>query len=104
MLAALSGIVALVGLGIGAWARPRVVVPVLGAVVAAVAFAVAAYAAGSYWSAILTGMVALEGGAIDSRLRMHPSPAVPVFAFLATVGAGCAFVLAVGWRRPGQFA
>ena len=91
-MAAFSGIVALTGLGIGAWARPRVLGPVLGAVAAAVAFAAAAYAAGSYWFAILDGTVRF-----DPRLTMHPSLAVPVFAAVATLGAGCAVVLATRW-------
>lgn len=90
--AALSGVVALTGLGIGAWARPRVLVPVLGAAAAAVAFAVAAYAAGSYWFAILDGTVRF-----DPRLTMRPSPALPIFAAVATVGVGCAVVLAASW-------
>ena len=91
-MAAFSGVVALTGFGIGAWARPRVLVPVLRAVAAAVAFAVAAYVAGSYWFAILDGTVRF-----DPRLTMRPSLAVPVFAAVATVGLGCAVVLAASW-------
>ena len=96
-LAVLSGLIAIAGLAIGASVRPRVLGPVLGAAAAAVAFAVAAYAAGSYWSAVLSGMVPSE-----PRLTMRPSFAVPVFAALATVGAGCAVVLAISWLRLGE--
>ena len=102
MLAALSGLIAIAGLGIGTWARPRVMVSVLGAASAAAAFAVTAYAAGAYWVAILTDTVTLEGTTVTERWRIFPSPGVPLFMVAATVATGFAVVLAIDWLRPGE--
>ena len=95
-VAPLCGVVAIVGLAVGAVARPRVAGPVLGAAVATVALAGAAAAAWGHWRDAASGALDLRG------FTTHPAPAAPAFALIAALGALCALVLALGWLKPGD--
>ena len=94
MVAPLAGIVAIVGLVAGVLTRPRVVVPVVGAAVATIAFAVTARAAGQYWLDLL------RGAPFMPDFTTQPAPGPPFFAIIATVATGFALVLTVSWLHP----
>lgn len=95
----LCGAVALVALAAGVLSRR---LEVASALVAAFAFAFAAYVAGSYWLALLRGEVLLEGrSALGPEWSVYPSSAPPVFALAALLGAMASLALAVcWWRQP----
>ena len=90
----LCGIAAIVGLTTGIRTRRLVTIPVLGAGAASIAFVVAAVAAGGHWIDGMRGALAL------GAFRTSPAPGAPYFAVVATVGAGYALVLAIGWLKP----
>jgi hypothetical protein len=93
-VAPLCALVALGGL-LGGWAmRPRVVLAALGAAVATVAFGIAAGAVGFHYRDAITGVLD------EPRFVTIPPAAAPFFAVIATLGAGYALALAVGWLAP----
>ena len=96
MVAPLAGIVAIVGLVTGFLTRPRVVVPVIGAAVATIAFAVTARAAGEYWLDLL------RGAPFMPDFTTYPAPGPPFFAVIATAATGFALVLTISWLKPGE--
>lgn len=98
------GVVAIVGLVVCVFTRPRVVIPVLGAAIATAAFAVAAYSAGSFGLAIVENRVQ-PGGFVfgrDEPYRVLAAPSPQPYTVVATVAAGFALVLAVSWLRPAE--
>jgi hypothetical protein len=95
-----SGVVALAALGVAFWARPRVVVPLLGAAVAMAAFGLTAYVSGTYWLALSRGEALLEGRfAMPEKMTVFPAWGPPFFATAALFGAISALALAVLWLR-----
>lgn len=94
------GLVALVGLGVAGFVHPRVVVPIVGAVVAAGAFGVTAVASGGHWIDAISGALDIPGYATV------PAKGAPAFVVVAIVGAAYSAALALGWaasreRNPG---
>jgi hypothetical protein len=94
MVAPLSGLVAIIGLVVGVLSRRRIVIPSFCAVVATVAFAVTALAAGQYWMELSRGAGAM------AQFVMKPAPGPPYFAVIATVATGFALLLTVTWLAP----
>ena len=98
------GVAAIVGLVVGVFTRPRVVVPVLGVAIATVALAMAAYHAGNSWLAIVQNRAQPAGFDFARnepfRVLMLPSP--QPYTIVATVGAGFALVLTISWLRPAE--
>ncbi|HET7093689.1 MAG TPA: hypothetical protein VFI22_09435 [Thermomicrobiales bacterium] len=90
------GVAAIVVLFVAALLRPRVVLPTLGAVLAARAFGIAAVAAGRYWLDLTRGAAAIED------YRIVPAPGPPFFTVVAIAGAAYALALAVSWLSPGD--
>jgi hypothetical protein len=103
-LALCSGIVAIVSLTVGLWARPRVLLPVLGAAAAVVAFLLTAVASGSYWMAILRGDVTHNGIVLPASegWTVYPASGPPFFAVIATIGTAFALGLTVYWLTPAE--
>jgi hypothetical protein len=97
-----AGIVALGGLVIGVALLPRVAIPVFGAAIAMVAFAIAAYASGSAWIDLLQGTTRLQAS-LSARGEqvevLYPSQPQS-FAVVATVATGFALVLVISWLKP----
>lgn len=97
-------VVAIVGLVVGVFTRPRVVVPVLGAAFATAAFAMAAYHAGSSWLVKAQNRaqpVGFEFGRDEPyRVLMLPSP--EPYTIVATVATGFAVVLTVSWLKQAE--
>lgn len=95
------GVVAIAGLAVDVRNRPRVVVPLIGAAVATLAFAAATYAAGNSRAALLQGTaipLRWDSGKVEPGELELLHPARPQsYAVIATVGAGFALVLAVSW-------
>lgn len=104
VVALLCGVVALAALGVAFWARPRVVLPVLGALVAVAAFGFTAYVSGVYVWARLQGEVWIYAGwsiseGTGRNETIHPAWGPPFFALAALIGALATLVLAFGWLR-----
>lgn len=99
MAALFSGTVALVALGGALWARPRLVLPLLGALVVIAAFGLTAYVAGIDGLARTRGEVYLYGVGEFMRVnaKVHPSFGPPFFALAALIGAAATLALAVSW-------
>jgi hypothetical protein len=94
-VALLCGLVGVLALVFGRWARPAVVAPAAGAAAAAAAFLIAAVAAGGHWRDAVAGSLDTRGYVTS------PAPAAPFFAAVAAFGAALGLVLALGWfRRP----
>ncbi|MCC6312602.1 MAG: hypothetical protein IT337_01215 [Thermomicrobiales bacterium] len=102
-VAVFSGVVALAALGFALWARPRPVLPLLGAAVAVAAFGLTAYAAGVFVVARLRGGVWVYACWCFEGLRdgwtVAPAPGPPFFALAALVGAIASLALAASWLR-----
>lgn len=92
-VAPMCGLIAIAGVVAGWFARPRVVIPLAGAIAAAIAFTVIAVAAAGHWLDGITGRLDLRG------FTTHPAPGAPFFAVVAILGAGYAIALAIGWLR-----
>jgi hypothetical protein len=101
MAALFSGTVALVALGGALWTRPRLILPLLGAVVAITAFGLTAFVAGLDGLARTRGEVYLYGVSEFARVtaKIHPSVGPPFFALAAATGAVTTLALAVSWLR-----
>jgi hypothetical protein len=102
MAALFSGVVALVAIAGALRARPRVALPLLGAMVATVAFSFTAYASGIYWLARTRGEVYLYGPVEfmnDTANSVDPAIGPPFFATAATTGAAATLALAISWLR-----
>jgi hypothetical protein len=104
VVALLSGVVVLAALGVALWARPRVVLPLLGALVAVAAFVLTAYVCGVDVWARLQGQVWVyaswsisEGTGRNSTV--YPAWGPPFFALAALIGATASLVLAISWLR-----
>lgn len=93
-VAPLAGIVAIVALALAVVSRHRIVVPSFGAAVAAVAFAVAALAAGDSWLALS------RGAAARAEFAAHPAPGPPYFTVIAITASALAVLLTVSWLVP----
>jgi hypothetical protein len=74
--------------------RPTTSLAAIGTVIAALAFATTAYAAGQYWLALLRGTVEMPGYAT------HPAPGPPYFTVVAMIGTSVSLVLVGSWLRP----
>jgi len=102
-VAVFSGVVALAALGSALWARPRPVLPLLGAAAAVAAFGLTAYAAGVFVVARLQGGIWVYACWCFERLHdgwtVTPAPGPPFFALAALVGAIASLALAVSWLR-----
>jgi hypothetical protein len=101
MAALFSGTVALVALGGALRARPRLILPLLGAVVAIAAFGLTAFVAGIDGLARTRGEVYLYGVSEFTRVnaKIHPSVGPPFFTLAAVIGAMATLALAVSWLR-----
>jgi hypothetical protein len=100
-LVSLCGLVAFVFLAIGLWRHSA-----LAAVLAAAAFAYAAYVEGNFWQGLSQGVVLLDGSPTPEmgppRWMVHWPPLLPFFFVAAVFGTLSALALAVAWlRRPG---
>ncbi|HET7055506.1 MAG TPA: hypothetical protein VFI12_03535 [Thermomicrobiales bacterium] len=98
-LLSLCGIVACVALALGLWQRRWVVAAML---VAAGAFAYAAYVSGSYWLGLSRGVMLLDGRLVQdmgSEMTAHWPRALPLFVIAAIAGAISALALTVYWRE-----
>jgi hypothetical protein len=94
-VAALLAIMAIVGLSVGMRSRPRVLMAVSGAAIAA-AFAGSAAASIGHW-------VSLTMGALDrAGWSLQPAPYVGLFAVIAGIGAICSLIRLRTWLRPGE--
>ena len=98
-LVSLYGLVACVALALGAWRRLQVV----SVLVAAAAFAGAAYVIGNFWLGLSQGIVLLDGRPVSTmgypNWTVRWPPMLPLFALAALIGAVSALVLAILWLR-----
>lgn len=101
MAATFSGIVAITGLAIALWTRPRLVLPILGAAVAIAAFGLSVFASGIYWLGRLQGEVYFYGTGNflekGGRGTVHPAVGPPFFATAAVIGALATLALMIMW-------
>jgi hypothetical protein len=99
MAALVSGAVALAALGFAFWARPRVVLPVLGVAFAIAAFGLTVVVSGLYGLVRLRGEVLFYGASevIADGPRVNPAIGPPFFATAALIGAVSTVALGVGW-------
>jgi hypothetical protein len=99
----LSGLAVLAILAAAHAARPRVVVPVLGAVAAVAAFGLSVFVSGLGAVARWQGRVWFYGGGGDfgptKGWTVYPADGPPVFFVVALVGAVAALALAIAWLR-----
>lgn len=102
-VAVFSGVVALVALGVALRTRPRLVLPLLGAVAAVAAFGLTLYVAGLAVVARLQGGVWVYAGwtfqEVGERTTVHHPPGPPFFALAALLGAVASLALAIFWLR-----
>ncbi len=104
VVALLSGVVAIAALACALGARPRVVLPVLGAVVAIASFGLTAYVSGVYVWARMQGQVWSFAGwnmseGMGRKWTLYPAPGPPFFTLAALVGVAATLALAIGWLR-----
>jgi hypothetical protein len=104
MTALFSGVVAIAALAFAFWARPRVILTLLGIVAALAAFGLSVLASGVYVWARLQGevwMYAIGGfaGKPGRNDTLHYAPGPPFFALAAIIGAVATLVLAITWLR-----
>jgi hypothetical protein len=101
IVAFLSGVIAITALAVSLWMRPRVILPVLGALVTIAAFGLTIYVSGIYWLARTRGEVFLYGPSEFMRVtaKVDPASGPPFFATVALIGAIATLALAVGWLR-----
>jgi hypothetical protein len=95
-IAPMSGVVALIGLGLGAVARPRVPSAVAAAALTAAAFGAATIAAAGHWGSLAIGAMGIDDW------TLYPAPAVFHFAVIASAGTVLTLVLLGVWLRPGD--
>lgn len=102
-IAVFSGVVVLAALGFARWGRPRLVLPLVGAAVATVAFGLTLYATGVYVVARLQGGIWIYAcwcfEELSSSTTVTPAPGPPIFALVALVGAVATLALAIAWLR-----
>lgn len=99
-LVSLWGLIALVALIVAVWRRS-----VFTGVLAAVAFACAAYVLGNFWLGLSRGVILLDGTPTPEmgppRWEVHWPPMLPFFVAAAIVGVVSALVLAIAsWQEP----
>ncbi len=102
--ALLSGIVALTALAVAFCARPSLVLPEFGALVAIAAFGLTAYVSGVYVWARMQGQVWVYAGwsiseGMGRKWTVYPAWGPPFFALAAYIGAVATLALAVAWLR-----
>jgi hypothetical protein len=100
-IAALAGAAAIAALAGDRLTRLRVPCASFCAAVAAGAFGVATFAAGSYWAAIERGSLQPQMFTLDLAVyAVRPAPGPPYFTAIAAIGVACAMLLALRWLRP----
>lgn len=107
-VATVSGIVALVALAVALNTRPRVVIPVLGLLLAMAAFGLSIYVSGMGVWARLQGEIWLYGswsfaGGFEGYVA-HPARGLFFFTFLAVLGAMAALGLGCCWLHDARLA
>lgn len=104
--ALLSGVVVLAALAVAFWARPRLVLPVLGALVAVAVFGLTAYVSAVYVWARMQGEVWVYAGwsiseGMGRKWTVYPAWGPPFFTLAALIGAVSTLAFAIRWLlRP----
>lgn len=103
IVATFSGVLALAALAFASWVRPRLLLPLLGAVMATAAFVLASVFAGLDVWARVQGQVwtyaSMTMSPPEPGVTVYPAFGPPIFMTIAATGAIASLGLAMKWVR-----